>query len=133
MSILEELHQQHVQRQHRLYADYIPAFLPKRVHQPVVKRSMIPPEWPSWGWHKIVSEVCEQHGIKVRDVMNGGREPRLVGCRWEIMWRMRNEVLVGGKQISLPEIGRRLHRHHASVLYGIRKYESLVGDERVSA
>lgn len=75
---------------------------------------------------QIIAEVCFARGIHPRDLMSMSRSRPIVSVRQECCWRMRNEVLIQGRQISLPEIGRQLGGlDHTTVLHSIRKFEAM--------
>jgi chromosomal replication initiation ATPase DnaA len=57
--------------------------------------------------------------------MSGMRMVPIVAAKREIIWRMRQETLVNGRQISLLEIGQRMGLDHTTVLHHIRKYQAM--------
>lgn len=73
-------------------------------------------------WMAIVRAVAEKHGIGVHDILGASHHRYIVRARWEAFYRMRTEIKVLGMPMSLPEIGRRLHKDHTTVLNGIRRY-----------
>lgn len=77
-------------------------------------------------WSRIVQEVAEQHNIDVPSIMGEARFLHIVRARNEAMWRMRHEIVVDGKPISFPQIGRRFGKDHTSVLHSVRKHQELL-------
>lgn len=82
---------------------------------------LIPPGWPKWGWRGIVGEVCEKHGIRVAELMdsNQRRQP-VVACRHEVIYRMRTEIVSGGRPLSYKTISVRLNLDPASVRFALK-------------
>lgn len=80
----------------------------------------------------ILEQVASKHGVTRAEIASGSRKPAVTAARQEASWRIRTEVLVNGRQISLPEIARHLGgRDHTTVLYNIRRYEAkLAADEK---
>ena len=75
---------------------------------------------------QIIAEVCFARGVHPRDLMSMSRSRPIVAVRQECCWRMRNEVTILGRQISLPEIGRHLGGlDHTTVLHSIRKFDAM--------
>jgi len=73
----------------------------------------------------IIDEVVARHGIERAELAGASRRAPVTAARREASWRIRHEVLVNGRQISLPEIARHLGgRDHTTVLYNIRRYEA---------
>jgi hypothetical protein len=77
---------------------------------------MIPPDMvyrprPS----QIILDVCNCRLVKVSDVLSRKRTARVVRCRWEIIRRLRYEL-----KLSLPQIGRIIHRDHTTVLHALQ-------------
>lgn len=70
----------------------------------------------------IVADICKRERISIREMLSQGRHARLVRARQEIMY-------LGAKltHLSLPTMGRLLHRDHTSVLHGIRKHAARNG------
>lgn len=72
---------------------------------------------------EIIDEVVAKHGIERAELAGSSRRAPVTAARREASWRIRHEVLVNGRQISLPEIARHLGgRDHTTVLYNIRRY-----------
>lgn len=72
---------------------------------------------------EIIDEVVAKHGIARTELAGSSRRAPVTAARREASWRIRHEVLVNGRQISLPEIARHLGgRDHTTVLYNIRRY-----------
>lgn len=74
---------------------------------------------------EIIDQVTIKHGISRSDLAGSSRRHAITAARREVSWRIRQEVTVNGRQISLPEIARHLGgRDHTTVLYNIRRYEA---------
>lgn len=72
---------------------------------------------------EIIDEVVTNHRISRVELSGSSRRAPVTAARREASWRIRHEVLVNGRQISLPEIARHLGgRDHTTVLYNIRRY-----------
>lgn len=73
----------------------------------------------------IIDVVVKKHGVSRDELAGSSRRAPVTAARREASWRIRHEVLVNGRQISLPEIARHLGgRDHTTVLYNIRRYEA---------
>lgn len=74
---------------------------------------------------EIIDAVVSKHGVSRAELAGSCRRAPVTAARREASWRIRHEVLVNGRQISLPEIARHLGgRDHTTVLYNIRRYEA---------
>lgn len=74
---------------------------------------------------EIIDEVVKKHGVARAELASASRRGPVTAARREASWRIRHEVLVNGRQISLPEIARHLGgRDHTTVLYNIRRHEA---------
>lgn len=74
---------------------------------------------------EIIDAVVAKHGVSRTELAGSSRRAPVTAARREASWRIRHEVLVNGRQISLPEIARHLGgRDHTTVLYNIRRYEA---------
>jgi hypothetical protein len=74
---------------------------------------------------EIIDAVVAKHRISRSELSGASRRAPVTAARREASWRIRHEVLVNGRQISLPEIARHLGgRDHTTVLYNIRRYEA---------
>ena len=69
-------------------------------------------------WRKILRQVSEKHGVLKRILLSTDKSVVAVRARWELFYRLSTEC-----HLSLGEIGRRVGRDHATVLYGIRKFK----------
>lgn len=85
--------------------------------------------WPKHGWEGIVYEVCQKHKVKIADVMSGDRRGHIVACRWEIIWRIKRDIKVGGKGIAPYRISRLLNLDHASVRYALERMDGRTPEE----
>lgn len=75
-------------------------------------------------WRQIVADVAKKHKVSVKDILGISRFRHIVIARQEAMWRVRNEIIVRGAPISLPEIGRRFGgRDHSTVIHSMRAHE----------
>jgi len=71
---------------------------------------------------RIIAECLLKHKIKYTDVASSRRNVKLVTCRQEICYRLKDET-----QYSLPQIGRLLGgRDHTTVLFAIKRHEYLI-------
>ena len=71
---------------------------------------------------RIIAECLLKHKIKYTDVASSRRNVKLVTCRQEICYRLKDET-----QYSLPQIGRLLGgRDHTTVLFAIKRHEHLI-------
>jgi len=69
-------------------------------------------------WRKVLDQVAEKHGVLKRVLLSPDKSVVAVRARWELFYRLSTEC-----HLSLGEIGRRVGRDHATVLYGIRKFK----------
>jgi len=74
-------------------------------------------------WSTIIDEVCKSRRVFRGEVLSRKRYPKLVRARWEIMSRIRNET-----KLSTYQIGDCIGRDHATVLYGVRRWEEMSGE-----
>lgn len=84
-----------------------------------------PPSNPGeLAWEAIMRETCVKHGIDRSLVLSKQRkDEKICACLHEVMYRLRNEVQVDGKPISLTKIGMLLgNRDHATVVNGIMRH-----------
>jgi chromosomal replication initiation ATPase DnaA len=77
---------------------------------------------PAPAWRRIAAEVAARHGMTVRSMMERARFRHLVLARQEAMYRVAAET-----RLTLPQIGRRLGRHHTTILHGIRAHAARSG------
>ena len=83
---------------------------------------------------EIIDQVAIKHGVSRDDIASRSRRAGVVNARSEACWRIRNEVPVNGRQISLPEIARfRGGRDHTTILHNIRKFEAELAAGKVTA
>lgn len=80
-----------------------------------------PPYVPQW--RVITEEVCAKHGVSFRDIIGQSKPVPVMAARKEAWWRIRNEVKVGGRPISYPQIARRFSRDHTSVIVSVHNFE----------
>jgi chromosomal replication initiation ATPase DnaA len=64
---------------------------------------------------KRIAEIAEGHGRPLRELLEQNRDPTLARIRWQMMRELRD----GG--LSLPTIGRLMHRDHKTVHYGLQR------------
>jgi hypothetical protein len=82
---------------------------------------------------EIIDEVVAKHRISRVELSGSSRRAPVTAARREASWRIRHEVLVNGRQISLPEIARHLGgRDHTTVLYNIRRYAAELEAKAIS-
>lgn len=129
MSYEAELHQQHVERQARLWGappqpivrrlPVAPTDAPKDAPPPLAAAfppPALPPDAP--GWRRIVGEVSVKHQVTVDDIMGPSLARHVTRARHECCYRLRTET-----ELSLPLIGRRMGGiDHTTVLYAIRAH-----------
>lgn len=77
-------------------------------------------------WMAIVQEVAIKHDIDVKSILGPARNHYIARARFECFYRMRNEIIVAGEPISLPQIGRRFGRDHTTVLHGLRRHAAIL-------
>ncbi|OEO28471.1 hypothetical protein VW23_004670 [Devosia insulae DS-56] len=83
---------------------------------------------------EIIDEVVTKHRISRVELSGSSRRAPVTAARREASWRIRHEVLVNGRQISLPEIARHLGgRDHTTVLYNIRRYQAELEAQALAA
>lgn len=75
-------------------------------------------------WDNIIEEVTTKRRVGAKDIKGTSHAPHIVAARHEVCFRARTEIVVRGRPLSLHEIGRRLSKHHTTVLYGIRAVAS---------
>ena len=61
-----------------------------------------------------IERVCQERGLAVEDLLSGSHAWELVAARRLVAHELRV------RSLSLPAIGRILHRHHTSILYLLR-------------
>ena len=67
----------------------------------------------------ILRIVCSSTGVSKRELLAANRSQKIVNARHVAMWLLRRHTF-----LSLPAIGRILHRDHSSVLHGVRRVEA---------
>lgn len=72
--------------------------------------------------HDTVRRAAEIIGCDEADILGPRRDRLMTEVRFAIMAAMHR------KGMTLPAIGRRLHRHHTTVLNGLRRAEYLRRD-----
>lgn len=71
-------------------------------------------------WAKTVARnVCARHGLEFGLVSGRCMTPRVVACRDEIFWLLRND----SRRPSYPRIGRWFGRDHSTVITALRRHE----------
>ncbi len=71
-------------------------------------------------WRHIVDEVIRKHAVSF-DLMTGEtRRKDVYLARWELFARLYDET-----GMSLPQIGRLLHKDHSTVFCGIKRYHEM--------
>lgn len=80
----------------------------------------LPPPPEPFGWHGILQQVAEKHGLTVADLLSTRAIRALSWPRQEAMARLRKE-----RGLTTTQIARFLHRtDHTTVLHGIRQHET---------
>jgi len=72
----------------------------------------------------ILDRASIATGYTKADIIGTSKPRPLCMVRWAIMDALR------AKGLSLPSIGRILHRHHTTVLEGLRQADAYRSDER---
>ncbi len=67
----------------------------------------------------ILRIVCSATGVSKRKLLAANRSQKIVNARHVAMWLLRRHTF-----LSLPAIGRILHRDHSSALNGVRRVEA---------
>lgn len=62
-----------------------------------------------------VRDVCEQHGVSVKEVLGKSKLPKIVEVRQILFWDFREDGM------SFPEIGRFFGRDHTTVISGMKQ------------
>lgn len=70
----------------------------------------------------IIAEVCAETGFKPAAVRSASRRPDVVGARWIVMYRARQQGL------SLKCIGACLSLDHSTVAHGINREKQRRGE-----
>lgn len=79
---------------------------------------------PSSRWRRIVEQVAASHRVRVSDIMGQTRAKKVSAARFEVYWRMKEEL-----GFSLTAIGHRIgERDHTSVLHGIKQHAKRLGE-----
>ena len=74
----------------------------------------------------IIRQASAYHNVSYKDVVGQTRTKGPSHVRFEAMYRIRDEILIGGQPPSLPQIGRWFSgRDHTTVLHGLRRFEEL--------
>lgn len=69
---------------------------------------------------ELLDEIC-RHRAVTRDELCGRTRTKAVACaRHELWWRLRQDPEVC---FSFEEIGRLFHRHHPTVMHGVRAHQ----------
>lgn len=77
-------------------------------------------------WSRILLEVSQKHGIDEATLLGNSRFAHVVLARNEAMWRMRHEIIVAGKPMSFPQIGRRFGRDHSTIIHGVKCHQKAI-------
>lgn len=71
----------------------------------------------------IVLACAQVAGVTRNDIAGPWRNVKVVAARQMVFWVLRNST-----QLSLTQIGSYTQRDHTTILHGIRKVDSLLGD-----
>ena len=74
-------------------------------------------------WRIITDEVCAKYGVTFAEIVSHRKPTPVINARREAWWRIRHEVLINGRPISYPEIGRRFGKDHTTILHSVQMYE----------
>jgi hypothetical protein len=153
MSVVMEMHQEHVARRARLMQGRAPEPKPtvprpispfvketrarreaavkaEREFREMMQRARKERQNSGPHWSRIVEQVCKKHGLVPNDILRPSRAKRTVAARNEAFYRMRTEILIGGLPMSFPSIGKRFGgMDHTTVLHGYRRHSAFIGLE----
>lgn len=109
-----------------------PIMLPPPVEVPVEVVVEAPPKAPVQPtqiarqryWRAIVADVAEKHGLGVLDLLGPSRRYPIVIARNEAFYRLRTEITVLGKPMSYPQIGKRFHKDHSTIIHGFKAHQA---------
>ena len=103
-----------------------PPTLPRKAlpAQPVVPTRFVQ---CSSNWKEIIRAVALKHNVPLRELRGRLRPTHVVAARFELYYRLQRWGRFGGARISQTQIGRLLHRDHASVGYGAAIYAARLG------
>lgn len=76
---------------------------------------------------QIFDQVCDKYDVTYEDICRRDKRQHLVEARWELFFRLRNEVVINGRPISLLKIGRLTNKDHSTVFNGIKKHAKMIG------
>lgn len=65
----------------------------------------------------VIKAVASAFGLTPAQLRGPRRDPYIVRARFEAYHRLREEL-----ELSLPEIGRAMHRDHSTIVHGIRTH-----------
>ena len=65
---------------------------------------------------KFVEDIAAAHEVSYGEVIGDRHDYPIVRARWAVYAGLRD------RGWSLPKIGRRLRKHHTTVLYGLRRH-----------
>ena len=71
-------------------------------------------------WRHIVDEVIRKHAVSFDLMIGETRRKDVYLARWELFARLYDET-----GMSLPQIGRLLHKDHSTVFCGIKRYHEM--------
>jgi hypothetical protein len=67
----------------------------------------------------LLNAAAAKHGVPVSDILSDRRPNRVVHCRWELMWELRQQTTW-----STPQIAKFLGgRDHTTILHGVKRHE----------
>ncbi len=123
MSLHAELAQAHRLRHERFFPD--PHKPKPKIELPpavieVVPLDPAPPLVPPINIPAIMKEVCIRTGVSREQILSETRQQRLVMPRQIVMYLARRMT-----RNSYPAIGKRLARHHTSVMHGATRIAGL--------
>lgn len=62
---------------------------------------------------EIIKRVADQHMLPVDAIVGPGKQPHIVRARWDAVVAVRKAF----PDRSLPWVGQRFNRHHATILH----------------
>lgn len=114
-------------------------YVRKKPPKPVV---IIPPDLtiheffenvPSPKSRKIMNifiETCAKHDVRLDSLRTRSRATKVSHAKHEICYRLRNEIIIQGKNISFPAIGMYFNgMDHTSIMHGYKKHAERMRNE----
>lgn len=115
----------------RAYSRTMKTCIMETVEAALAKTELEPDEKRSGeGVENIVNNICRSMKVSKKDLRSPVRTAKLVIARQLICYLIRMEY---GFLVSVTEIGDMLNRHHATVIFSVRKVRTSLkkGDEKM--